>query len=100
MSLLIICLIVVGAALVAIKAYFQHKESEKLEKVDLPQVQEKTPELIVSERLAEIAQFEAEVTEEPKKEVTKNDEAEVEKPKAKRKKFYKPKKQQPKIKAK
>lgn len=76
MSALIICLLVLGVALVAVKVYFQEKEkqaveSEKAEyaaEQSLPNI-EKTNEEIVAERLAEIAEFEKNVEDSVVKEV-------------------------------
>lgn len=110
MSLLIVSLLVIGAALVAAKVYFQEKEKEAAENQNIELTIEqnlvnsvKTNEDIVAERLAEIAEFEKEV------DVVKQDKKEViaptpvvNKTKSKQsgKRYYKPKKQQPKIKAK
>ena len=110
MSLLIVSLLVIGAALVAAKVYFQEKEKQAIENQKAEDAAEqnllnpsKTNEDIVAERLAEIAEFEKEV------DVVKQDKKEViaptpvvNKTKSKQsgKKYYKPKKQQPKIKTK
>lgn len=110
MSLLIVSLLVVGAALVAAKVYFQEKEKEAIENQKPEETVEKlvenpvkTNEQVVAERLAEIAEFEKEVdvVKEYKKEVvTPTPVANKPKTKPNHKKTYKPKKQQPKIKAK
>lgn len=101
MSVLIVCLIAVGAILVGVKVYFQEKDKESQAQPAAPAVaeepvvaqpeEEKSNEDIVAERLAEISKFE--------NEVAQSEEAPAKK--AKRKYYYKkPKKQQPKIKAK
>lgn len=106
MSLLIGSLLVIGAVLVAAKVYFQEKEKEALENQKPEETVEnpiKTNEQVVAERLAEIAEFEKEidVIKEEKKEVTAPAPvANKSKSKPNTKKYYKPKKQQPKIKAK
>ena len=109
MSLLIVSLLVVGAALVGAKVYFQEKEKQAIENQKAEAAEQnltnstKTNEEIVAERLAEIAEFEKEIDvikEEKKEVIAPAPVANKSKSKPNAKKYYKPKKQQPKIKAK
>lgn len=107
MSLLIVSLLIAGAALVGVKVYFQEKEKQTVENQKAEDTVEqnlpnpsKTNEDIVAERLAEIAKFETEVSDKTVQADLDNKAFEIKKPKAKQKKYYRPKKQQPKIKAK
>lgn len=105
MSIVIVCLALLGVTAVAVKVYFQEKQNNLIESQTASQAEEKnladfekTNEEIVAERLAEIAQFEKEV--EDKKAVEKTDGLAKDKNKPKQKKVGRPAKQQPKLKAK
>jgi len=103
MSVVLVSIIVIAILLVAAKTYFQEKKKETInETVPL----EKTHEQIVYDRLQEIEKFESDL-EANKEEVAVDPivivnpaPVEEKKPKAKHKKYYRPKKQQPKTKAK
>lgn len=102
-TFIVVLAIVVGLT-VGIKMYLQDKDAQEAvqHEVEEKAVETKTHEQIISERLAEIAKFEEQVS---AKDVVVN--PVVEKPKnvekktaPKKKKYYASKKQQPKIKAK
>lgn len=100
----IILLVSLAAILLGAKIYHQEKKGqEELAELQLPKVEEKSNEQIVSERLAELAKFEEKVVTVETKEVVVDAVPVIEenKPKSKprRKKPFNLKKQ-PKIKAK
>ena len=99
MTTFIICLVVLGAGLIALRVYFEEKQKKDIEKQNA-EIAEKTNEQVVAERLEEIAKFESEVNEKTSIAIVNPVTPVIEKPKAKKKKYYAPKKQQPKIKAK